>query len=120
MPTPKTTKLPNGTQVHWYEYTDIELVNAWYDVRGQGNIYARNRGPACIIHTCTQDEAIELSRMFVRTVFAIPTCCHYDGNTVSLYCGDAGRNYQRTMEKAKELIKNITKKEVPYHSMESS
>jgi len=105
------TKLDEyGGTVFWAEYSDDELKTAW-STDGQGHEEAVARGPKCHVVKCTEDEAIELSRLFVREVFACPSCCHYDGKTLSLSCGDNGeRFWQRALQKTQKLtIKYLRK-----------
>lgn len=76
---------------YWYKYTDEELESEWENTQGQGNIEARDfNNKWCIVVKCTISQALALTRMFVERVFAIPSCCYYNGTTLSLYCGDAG------------------------------
>lgn len=85
-------------------YTDQQLKQSWRDKGGQGNHDARKRGRLCVVFPCTEDEALALTRVFVERGFAVPTCAHYDGQTLSLYCGGAGggafklMKYVRTFE----------------------
>lgn len=72
----------------WAERTDAEIKAAWHTV-GQGHEEAKARGRWCVVVECDEEEAIHLSRLFIRE-FAIPTCCHYDGTTLSMECGGAG------------------------------
>lgn len=76
---------------YWHEHDDAETEAAWHDEQGQGNRYAREREFYCVVVPCTKDEAIVLSKLFHKR-FAIESCCHYDGETLSMYCGDAGSN----------------------------
>ncbi len=92
-----------GYGLHWTRYTKKEIKEAW-NKDGQGHFQAIERGDACIVVPCDEGEAIILSALFVRNVFAIPTCTHYDGKTLSLYCGDAGSRWKDTMENCKTKI----------------
>jgi hypothetical protein len=44
----------------------------------------------CVVVLEVGDEtlAAKLSRDFCENYFNIPTCTHWDGRTLSLYCGD--------------------------------
>lgn len=84
--------------------TREETEAGWYDEYGQGNHEARLRGWACVVRACTEKEdALRLSALFCRNVFAIPSCTHWDGSTLSMYCGDAGRGYLHTLARAESL-----------------
>lgn len=67
---------------------------------------AVERGRWCIVIKCDEWDAISLSRLFIRNVFAIATCCHYDreAETLSLYCGDAGSGQQGAISEARKLV----------------
>lgn len=69
-----------------------------------GHHEAIERGVDCVIVPCDQETAVLLSRLFIREL-AMPTCCHYDGHTLSMYCGAAGRD--------KEHVKAIVSGIVP-------
>jgi hypothetical protein len=68
-------------------YTDEELRAAWNE-RGQGHCEAVERGPLCVVVECDEEAALLWTRVFCERLFNIPTCVHYDGRTVSMYCGD--------------------------------
>jgi hypothetical protein len=95
----------------WTEYEDWEIVWAW-EQDGQGNRDARQRGRWCYVIACDLDQAIALSRLFVRNVFAVRTCCHYDGKTLSMYCGDAGGNAHLALAKAKDVCGRFLRGEI--------
>ncbi len=90
-------------ELHWTRYTRGEIKEAW-NRDGQGHSQAIKRGGDCVVVPCDEEEAIILSALFVRSVFAIPTCSHYDGKTLSLYCGDAGSGWRDTMKHCKIII----------------
>lgn len=56
----------------------------------QGQEQARRRGRRCVVVRCTRDEAEELIRLWTQYLFAIESCTHYDGDTLSLNCSEAG------------------------------
>ena len=87
----------NGT-CHAHGHTKEELESAWHNISGQGNLDARGRGWACIIIPCDKETALVLSAIFHRH-FAIETCCHWDGETLSMYCGDAGGGWKILRDK---------------------
>ena len=91
MPTHRTTRHAAGCIVHWWEYSPKEIKQAWNE-NGQEHTAAIERGSWCVVTPCTEEEAINICSWFVHDAFACPTCTHYDGKTVSLYCGDAGSN----------------------------
>lgn len=95
MATSKTDKLPGGGTKTYTVYADDEIRQAWEDQRGQGNAAARSRSHYCVVRACSEEQALAISHAFMRC-FASPSCCHYDGETVSLYCGDAGRGWSQT------------------------
>ena len=82
----------HGGKTYFTRYTRDEIVAAWNDENGQGNKYARDRGLFCFVKECGEKDAVILSALFVRKVFAEPASSHYDGRTLSLYCGGAGGN----------------------------
>lgn len=96
-------KTLGGYGLHWTRYTKGEIKEAW-NKDGQGHSNAMKRGDACVVVPCDEEEAIILSALFVRRVFALPTCTHYDGNTLSLYCGDAGSGWRDAIENCKKMI----------------
>ena len=98
--------LKNGRETYWFEYSDDELKHAWSE-DGQGHANAIARGETCHVVKCSENEAVALSRLFVSNVFAIPTCCHYDGITLSMYCGDAGRGCGDALKMARALVPNV-------------
>lgn len=95
--------LRDGIETIWTEYTNEELRAAWNE-GDQGHAEAVERGRWCVVIECDEYDAVSLSRLFVRNVFAIPTCCHYDGRTLSLYCGDAGSGAPGTFALARALV----------------
>ena len=82
----------------WVEYSDAELEAAWA-ARSHLNAASRFRGASCVVRECSKAEAIHLSRLFVREVYAEPERCHYDGHTLSMYCGQV-RDVTRIMVRA--------------------
>lgn len=93
--------------VSWFEYTDTALLREMGDSSLQGNRQAEARESMCVIAAVrSPQEAVELCRVFVRDVFAIPSCCHYDGTTLSMYCGDAGSGWQGTVKRAVALCEH--------------
>lgn len=93
--------------VIWYKYSDDELTAAWSE-DGQGHKRAVERGDMCVVFECTPVQALLATRAFVEKVFAVPTCCHYDGETLSLYCGDAGvGGYENCKSSAKGIAKLV-------------
>lgn len=69
---------------------DQEIEDGWNNLDGQGNRAARQRGDGCVVVECrTLWLALELTRLFYLE-FAILSCCHWDRETLSMYCGDAG------------------------------
>lgn len=91
----------------WYKYSDDELIAAW-DTYDQGHKQAVERSEMCVVFDCTKEQALLATRAFVEKVFAVPTCCHYDGETLSMYCGDAGvGGYENCKSSAKGIAKLI-------------
>ena len=83
----------NSITRHWIEYSDKEIEEKW-DENSQGHRQSVERGKWCVVRKCNKKQAIELSRWFYEKVFGIITCTHYDNDTISLYCGDAGHGAQ--------------------------
>jgi hypothetical protein len=83
---------PNSRH-HYTRYTPHEVVAKWTDVAAQGNRGARERDPRlCVVIRCRdRDLAVTLSALFYRRVFGVLSCTHWDGETLSFYCGE-GRN----------------------------
>lgn len=87
----------------WFRRSDDELIAAWSE-DGQGHRQAVERGHMCVVFKCTREQALLATRAFVEKVFAVPTCCHYDGETLSMYCGDAGvGGYENCKSSAKGI-----------------
>lgn len=72
-------------------YSDVQIKEAW-NKKGQGHNEAVGRGSMCVVKKCSEEEALAMSRVFIDR-FAIPTCCNYNGETLSMYCGSAGGGY---------------------------
>jgi len=98
----------NGIETVYIEYSDGYLIKSWGMEHEQGNIKARGKGHFCVSVACNKQEAVKLSRAFVRHCFAIPTCCHFSNNELSAYCGDAGRGAIELMAKTKTLFQQMT------------
>lgn len=88
----------------WEEYDDAEIMVAWGNASGQGHQQAVERGRWCIVVECDVYDAISLSRLWIRNLFALPTCCNHDGKTLSLYCGDAGSDAPNLLERTRLLV----------------
>ena len=85
-------------------YDDEEIRRGWES--GQGNQQARERGKFCVIAPLPDVEfAVGLTHLFVMLVFAIPSCTHWDNETLtlSMYCGDAGGNYRECQKRAVQV-----------------
>lgn len=97
----------SGTIHHGTRYTREEIAAAW-ESEGQGHETAIERGGWCVIVPCQEREvALQLSAAFVRCVFAIPTCCHWNGTTLSLYCGDAGHGAPGAKANCEKLVETF-------------
>lgn len=103
MPTQIKTKIPGGGTSVRYEYSDEEIIAAWNDAEGQGNSKARECGDWCIWVQCDQKDALEFSRIFIRS-FAIPSCCTYFNSTWVGYCGDASSSAELVLNSVREEI----------------
>ncbi len=96
------TKTPvSGPSITWTEYTDKDIKEAWEKPQ-QGHHQAVDRGKDCIVVTCDEETAILFTRIFIRE-FAIPTCCHYDGQTLSMYCGALGEDKELLKQKLRQI-----------------
>ena len=82
-------KMVRGIRTTYREYSLQELEKAW-NQKGQGHNYAVEGKFYVVKVPCNKDQALEITKWFVENKFAIPTCCHYTGKTLHLYCGDAG------------------------------
>ncbi len=84
----------NGMTTYTRRYSKNEIESFWTTL-GQGHKEALKRDLRyCIVLHCSFEDALIYSAIFYRH-FNITTCTHYNGATVSLYCGDAGGDYQR-------------------------
>ena len=82
--------------------TPEEWLVAW-ESDEQGNKQAKARGNMCVIVPCDKiEQAVIYANLFFRE-FAIASCSHWNGNTLSMYCGDAGGGYQSLMGRARVL-----------------
>lgn len=62
---------------------------------------AKRRGKLCVVKPClTKKRALEMARNFYER-FSSYECIHWDGKTISFYCGEAGSG-------AKELVSDIS------------
>ena len=88
MPINRTTN-KNGWAVTWNEYTLEEIKTSWEKLTSKhdGAYYRKEN---CVITLCGELDALILSRWFIHKVNACLYCTHYDGITLSLYCGEAG------------------------------
>ncbi len=64
-------------------YTRAEIKRAW-STDGWGHKNAIS-GRDCYCTKVTEEEAVDLSALFVRFIYSIPTCTYYDGNILSLW-----------------------------------
>ena len=93
------------TETHYVAYSRDDIRAAWGNDSLESNKIARGRGGMCVITPdCSEDNALEISALFVRNVYACPECTHYDGRNVSLYCGQAGSGAGRAMGAARSLV----------------
>lgn len=69
-----------------HKYLPEEMPQYW-EQDGQGHKDAVSRESACIVVHCDLDYAKKMSAWFANEIFALPTCTHFDGATLSLYCG---------------------------------
>lgn len=105
----------DGMVCYWHKHSDEETIAAWSEVDGQGNHHARYRGWMCVVVPCNRSDAVLLSKKF-HYRFAIESCCHYDGETLSMYCGDAGSGAQRLMDDIRQMAIRCGFKPKPYDS----
>jgi hypothetical protein len=102
----------DGGKSSFTRYTKEELRKAW-NSGGQGNQHARDslRSPhefTVIVPCVSESDALILTALFVRKVFAIPSCCSYEPETkrLALYCGDSGRGWMETKRAAISMVQN--------------
>lgn len=79
------------------------VLEGWAEFDGQGNKHAREREFYCVVIPCNVHSAMALSELFYQH-FRIRSCSHYDGKTLSLYCGDAGHGADTLMDTARALV----------------
>jgi hypothetical protein len=103
----QTYELPEGGTISYTVYSKDEIERAWRST-GQGHEQAVKRGVLCVV-TPIHDfaDALELTALWIRNCFAIPTCVHFADKTVSFYCGDAGSGYQNLRQRTLELIRDF-------------
>jgi len=101
----------NGYITHWIEYNEEEIQMFW-DTKGQGHHEAVHRGGWCVVIPCDLNQAIKYSLWFVHKAFAIPTCTHYNGETLSLYCGDAGSGASNLKSRVEAFIEGANSETV--------
>lgn len=80
-------------------------IDAWNNTQGQGNQEARRRDKYCVVVNCSSSDAILLSQIF-RRYYNLPTACHYDCHTLSMYCGATG-NPHELMDTLVTIIKAL-------------
>lgn len=80
----------------WHVPNEAEITAGWVDTIGQGNKEARKRGRHCVVVRCDREAAIVMSRMFHKK-FAMESACHFDGTTLSMFCGHSGGNGMHLM-----------------------
>jgi hypothetical protein len=70
--------------------SDDEIRKAWKS-KGQGHDYAVERKSyfCVVVGGITVGDALVLCRAFLN-FFNMPSCTHWNGKTLSLYCGEAG------------------------------
>lgn len=62
---------------------------------------ARRRGSLCVVKICsTKEQAIKMARRFYQR-FSSYECIHWNGETISFYCGEAGSG-------AKQLFSDVS------------
>ncbi len=87
-----------GNKTYTKRYSKKEIENFWKTL-GQGHDQALKRDLRyCIVLHCSHEEALIYTAIFIRH-FHIPTCTHYNGATLSLYCLDAGSDFQRLKDR---------------------
>jgi hypothetical protein len=88
-------------------YSDKEIISEWSNKTGQGNKYAREKGPLCVvIKANTEEKAIAATRVFIDK-FNIPSCAFYDyeNKEISFYCGHVGS--ARSVTKLIEYMRQV-------------
>lgn len=108
MPKSRITK-KGGVTTHWLEYSKKEIQKLWKK-DGQGHSQAMKRDDFCVWTYCNEEDATNLSLWFVHNAFAIPTCTHYNGETLSLYCGDAGGGFYDLKRRVELHVNSYLKK----------
>src|SRR5438132_112100 len=108
-------KLKGGGNSHWTKYTSEELKElGWWNCTGQGNQQARGRGKDCVVVSVADEEtALRFTALFVRQ-FAIPSCVHWDGNLLSMYCGDAGSGCAALKHRVQEFVSKHNSQVKPF------
>ena len=98
---------PKTFELHSTAYDLQDMMDAWKQ-NGQGHKAAKERGDQCVIISGIDEIcAAKLSRDFCENYFNIPTCTHWNGKTLSLYCGDAGSGTSSLQRQLKADLNSI-------------
>lgn len=74
----------------YFAYTPDEVRSWWTRSDCWYHEEAKARGQDCVVTPpLNEQDAVILSALFVRCIYAEPSRCHYDGETLSLYCGSS-------------------------------
>lgn len=114
MPT-RFTRTEGNVTVTGDIYSDGEIERAWHE-NGQGHEEAVSRGEWCAVVACNKQKAIELSSWFVNSRFALETGCHYDGLTLSIYCGAAGSRAETLLRDVRMRFSGKSSEEIKQHN----
>jgi len=103
-----TMKNGGGKVYEWIR--SVKEIQEGWEGPGQGNYEARLGKNNCVVVDCNMSEAILLTQIFLH-YFAIPTCCHYDGDKLSMFCGHAGSSGgKRMISKLTAIAQIITER----------
>ena len=59
------------------------------------------RSSSCVVVKCKQSDAVNFTKWFIEKAFSMPSCTHYDGETLSIYCGEAGSGFANLFDRVK-------------------
>lgn len=72
----------------WYRYSKAEIRAGW----AKSFPFVRDKNaPNSVVVPCTEEQALELTALFLRAIYPIPHYTYYDGTFLYLHCGQVGR-----------------------------
>jgi len=109
------TKSFTGMTIFWTRYSKSDFEKIWEssDDLSLGNLnnhkHAMKRVFPCVVFDCNKAEAFDLSAIWTRNLYSCANCTHWDGKTISFYCGAAGSGVQELIKKTTEFVEKYRK-----------